>query len=125
MTPTTLASDELLLQLDDVLASQPQRVWELWDWGYEYGQDYRDKHRWHRGELYGFWLAIGYEWEHAKSLFEDFKLAIQDLDVVGEVVAEKYVLDDTGTSGEVLVGEKWLMRFLGEVVYTHRIPFQE
>ena len=125
MTPTTLASDELLLQLDDVLASQAQRVSELWGWGYDHGQNYQDRHRWHRGELYGFWLAINGEWEQAKSLFGDFKRALEDLDVVEKVVAEKYMVDDTGTSGEVLVGEKWLVRFSGEVVYTHRILFQE
>lgn len=103
-----LSSDQVVHLIEQVLSKQKERIGELWDWGYGFGE--REMNRWHTGSLHCYWLTTPEEYPSIRERFVDFFRQVEALDVVVRVEAQEYQVDDSFTGSE-LIGEKWIIYF--------------
>ena len=109
-----LSSLKILVVLNGILREQPEIVFKLWNWGYDYYQKRLERHRWREGTLYGFWLTEQ-KFHIIKKDFDNFLSIIEGLSWVKEVSVDNYKEHALKS-----VGEKWKVHFMYPVIYTHR-----
>ena len=100
--------DSLIFAFETIMDSHPDRIRELLGYGYWYLMDYADRHRWRGSTLYAYWLGPTNESDQTKVLFDNFRLALEQSDMIDEVKVEPYQEEED--YGD-LIGERWFIEF--------------